>query len=103
MGTVKIWHDAFAIGKVCCPHERCWENTAFFQKACIEQHCRSFHQQFEESTIKEAEDLFKLRHREEVFKELSRVYGHSTSEVLHSLYNYKIPQSLSKLQTTNVH
>lgn len=36
MGTVKIWRDAFATGKVCCPHQRCRDNAAFFQKAGLE-------------------------------------------------------------------
>ena len=82
MGTVlKIWHDAFAAEKVCCPHEHCWDNTDFFQKAGLKQHYRSVHQQLKESTIKEAEDLFRVRHGEVVLKELSRVYGCSASEV----------------------
>ena len=42
VGNVKIWHDAYAGRKICCPHERCRENTAYFQKAGSEQHIDLF-------------------------------------------------------------
>jgi hypothetical protein len=35
---IRAWKEAFFNDKVCCPHQRCTNKTAFFNKAGLEQH-----------------------------------------------------------------
>lgn len=73
--------QAFFNGKVCCPHQCCTNKPAFYNKAGLEQHYRAAHKNFGEETVKEAEAVFKNKHSEHVFEELSRLYGNPSSEV----------------------
>jgi hypothetical protein len=86
MATLRTWQEAFSKDKVCCPHQDCTNKTAFFKKVGLEQHYRAEHGKIGEGTIKEAQDVFKNKHGEQVLKEMSRLYGVSSSEV----FNYNL-------------
>jgi hypothetical protein len=38
MATLRTWKEAFFNDKVCCPHQRCMNKTAFFNEAGLGQH-----------------------------------------------------------------
>ena len=38
MATLRTWKEAFFNDKVCCPHQRCMNKTAFFNETGLEQH-----------------------------------------------------------------
>ena len=70
MGNVKIWHDAFATGIRFVVPMNVAGTVQLFPKSRFRTTYGSVHQQFEESTIKEAEGTFKFRHGEEIFLQI---------------------------------